>query len=421
MGDRDRVFRRRIDGKLSRVWYAWVPAPGGGVKRVSTNCTDKQAAIARAAELERLAVDPHHAAANEATTEGVLSAYLASRQRLGRAAGTLHHVRTKSGHLRRILPARVNDVTHSVVEAYCDERLHEGAARTTVKKELRVLKAALVHAARNDLFRADPNRVIPEFADDYEPRERYLQPWELVALVRELGEDARAACAAFIVATSARWGEAQRAERSDIMTRGGRTYARLRGTKTKKAAREVPIVGVAAPLLAWALERAAHEGKLFPSWGNVRRDLHAACARAGIDPVTPNDLRRTCATWLQQAGVGNELVAEVLGHEDTRMVERVYGRQSPDDVARLLEGRLETSNSRAGSLGRNVDAVPGVDPRKGEGARTRAGDALTCSPDGDPAKLAVSASRSNRALFALAPARAALIDLALRAGITVTP
>lgn len=332
----ERLFRRGL------IWYAWVPKAGGGVEKRSTLCTDKKAALIVAAQLERAAVDPDYAAQNEARLTDMTDAYLTSRERLGRSAGTMHHVRVKSGHLRRLLPDMASRVDHATVEKYIDQRLKEGARRTTIKKELRVLKASLRLGAKNGLFKADPDNVIPELEDDYVPVERYLLPWELVALVTSLKGDGRAAMAVFIVVTSARWGEAVRAERVDVVERGGCVFVKLRGTKTKKSRREVPIVGdVAQSLLDWSLGHALPSpGRLFPSWVSVRRDLHAACKRAGIPPCSPNDLRRTFATWLQQAGAGNDLIAQMMGHTDTRQVERVYGRMNSDDLARLLGERL---------------------------------------------------------------------------------
>ena len=35
-------------------------------------------------------------------------------------------------------------------------------------------------------------------------------------------------------------------------------------------------------------------------WGSVRRDLAVACRKLGVPVVTPNDLRRTFASWLVQ-------------------------------------------------------------------------------------------------------------------------
>ncbi len=67
-------------------------------------------------------------------------------------------------------------------------------------------------------------------------------------------------------------------------------------------------------------------GKLVPGWGKVNRDLKAACKRAGIDAVSPNDLRRTFASWLLQAGVTSSVVAALLGHTTTTLVDLTYGR-----------------------------------------------------------------------------------------------
>lgn len=57
---------------------------------------------------------------------------------------------------------------------------------------------------------------------------------------------------------------------------------------------------------------------------NVRRHLAAICERAGAPVVTPNELRHSCASLLSDSGVPNELIADLLGHTTTRMVELTY-------------------------------------------------------------------------------------------------
>ena len=57
---------------------------------------------------------------------------------------------------------------------------------------------------------------------------------------------------------------------------------------------------------------------------NVRRHLAAICERAGVPVVTPNELRHSCASLLSDSGVPNELIADLLGHTTTRMVELTY-------------------------------------------------------------------------------------------------
>lgn len=57
---------------------------------------------------------------------------------------------------------------------------------------------------------------------------------------------------------------------------------------------------------------------------NVRRQLVAVCKRAGTPAVRPNELRHSCASLLSDEGVGNELIADLLGHTTTRMVDQTY-------------------------------------------------------------------------------------------------
>ncbi len=112
----------------------------------------------------------------------------------------------------------------------------------------------------------------------------------------------------------------------------------IRGTKRSTRLRMVPIVGdTGRSLLEYALTYAQGEGGVpFRPWINIRRDLHVACDAVKIARCSPNDLRRTCATWLRAAGASPELIAPVMGHADTRMVERVYGRLPLEDLRRRL-------------------------------------------------------------------------------------
>jgi integrase len=367
----ERIVRRRIKGRdgvvrLSKVWYAWVPRPNGkGVHRVSTLCTDKQAALVVATKLERAAVDPGHAAAQAALTHDVLQRYVASRIRVGRSEGTLHHVRTKTGHLLRLLPEFARGITHDVVEGYIDQRLTEGVQRTTIKKELRVLKAALKLAVKNKLFADHPDAIIPELEDDYMPRERWLTPWELVALASELqkeppgkkgGDPANhAAMVVFIVATGARWSEAQRArpEHHDPAANAITLLSSKTKRITKRTSRVVPLTGVTAGLLRWAMaRRLAGDGLMFDGWSNVRRSLRLACKRAGIEPVSPNDLRRTFSKWLRNDGVTPDLIASAMGHTSSRMVEKVYGKIGPEELGTLLRERVRGGLLMAGGGGK---------------------------------------------------------------------
>jgi hypothetical protein len=116
----------------------------------------------------------------------------------------------------------------------------------------------------------------------------------------------------------------------------------VRGTKRSTRYRTVTVVSDAArSLLEYALRYAAGTGGLlFLPWASARRDLLAARKQAGIPRCSPNDLRRTCATWLGAAGVPPDLLAPVMGHADTRMVERVYGRLPVQTLASRIAAAI---------------------------------------------------------------------------------
>ena len=90
--------------------------------------------------------------------------------------------------------------------------------------------------------------------------------------------------------------------------------------------------------------------RFMDAW--ARHDLEAACARAKIDRCTPNDLRRTFGTRFRGLGVDPHVIGAAMGHQDSRMVERVYGRLPTDALAGLLASVAPTSQ-RDGGRGRS--------------------------------------------------------------------
>lgn len=319
----------------SECWYAWIATADGGTRLVSTKCIDKKAAAVRAAELERESVNPAHATQNAATIAAILDDYLDSRVRLKRADGSIHHVKVKSGHLLRLLPNLARDVSHRTMVAYVDKRQAEGARNTTIKKELRVFGAAWKLALRNELVTASLDAVMPELEDDYEPRQRALQPIELVGLAFVLPRN-RMAQIAFSVATGAETSAIARAKRSDISK--DFSSCAIHGSKRKTRERVVPVpLPWQRTLLAWALRHSdGVGGKLFSSWPNCRNEVNRACKEIGIPRCSPNDWRRTYGTWLRAEGIEPQLIGAAMGHVDSRMVERVYGRLTHEALGKLL-------------------------------------------------------------------------------------
>lgn len=350
--------------KRGQTWWATVRGPDGARKRVSTGCRDKKAAAVKANQLEHQAVDPTYRAANAATVRVACDAWLDRCVRAGKAAGTLHHYGVKLSHIARILgDITLASLNSDHVEAYIDQRTAEGAARTTVKKDLRALIALLRHAKRQGKWSGEVDRVVPEYADDYQPRTRVLSPESasklLDSLVEVRGQTPpsvarnRAAKVAFMLATGARLGEATRACREDVTE----FAVYLRGTKTDGARRTVPIVPMTRGLIDYALAGANPKGLMFGPWSAIGNMMRAACKRAGIAHTSANDLRRSLATWLRAAGIETGVIAAVLGHTTSRMVERVYGRITVDALAALVSARTEALQINATEPRRLTDGA----------------------------------------------------------------
>ena len=329
-----RLYKR---GKV--YWIAWTE--GGVTVRRSTQCTDKEAATLALRKRQRELADPTHAAASQATVESAAVLFLRSIRKTKLADGTLNMYECKAGHVVRLLGRkRLSELEHAHVFAYTEKREAETASKSTVDRELTTLRRILKHAAKLKMFNRDVDSVMPEYSSDYVPRKRWLRPEDIDAVLSHIEPGRGAALAyalafAFAVDRSAVF----RAERNDV----GKSQAYIRGTKNTNRARPVPRLSIFEKYVRFALDYADGEGALlFRKWsmGSDRRDIARACKRAGVEPFTWIDLRRTAASWLVQAGVPYEVAAKFMGHGSTIMLQKVYGQLSTEDVGRLIEERL---------------------------------------------------------------------------------
>jgi integrase len=353
-----------------RVWWCWGYTVDGDRWSESTHQRDKRAAELAAVEIERrYAADPEARTRAKLTLEKALGIVLAYQREAGKAPATIRATTYHAQHLVAHLPAKAPLASIKLVDttAYLRKRLAEGASRHTAAKELRTLTQAMRRCAKLGLFvpKVDPVHFIPdELGKVYTPRSRWLTPEEYRALLGAMDpatdkrreHDRRD----YVVAwchLGLRKSELFSIQPSDYSPT--RRELRVRGTKTEGADRLVPV----APVVADVLERRCRLKTPFPAWtdGSCTRDLAAACARAGIAPVTPNDLRRTFCSWLCQAGVPERVCAELLGHRDTTMVRAVYGhldrRSMVDAIATL--GTVATCVAAKGDLRLSEDSGGG--------------------------------------------------------------
>ncbi len=253
----------------------------------------------------------------------------------------------KGGHLTRLLGSiDINALTRDDTQSYIEARLDEGAAKETVRKELCTLRRSLEIAHERRLLTREPEGLIPRFRTRYQPRDRYLTIEQVPALLRALPPH-RQMWVLLAVFTGGRESEVANLRWEDIDWR--MQTIRIRGTKTAGSFRAIPLHQDLASTLR---KEARTEGLIVGDWQNVRRDLPAACIRAKVPTITPNDLRRTFASWLKQQGVDSAIVARFLGHRSTRMVDLVYGQ--------FDHGTLAQAMTKLPSFSRSPDCDTGV-------------------------------------------------------------
>lgn len=336
-------YRDKKTGQLRVAKVYWCRDPVSG-RRASTGARTIEGARAWRAERERRAANPHYAASHEATVgEWVKKVNALKRER--KAEGTADMYRVKLGHVVRIFgeDAPMATITPDTVDAFVTQRQGEGASNNTLGKELTGIVQICKHAKRSGQYAGDISSLRPVgFSIDYTPRRAFLRREWLPKLAKKATPEELAAVK-FIVATGARLSEYERALRLDVNTRTW--LVTLRGTKTKKSARVVPIPSIFRALLKESLPL------LEKKVARLSHVLPAACLRAKLPRLSPNDFRRTHSTWLIEHGVDKRLVADSLGHTDSRMVERVYGHADPAAVLEVMEAQLvrKPSKSRASS------------------------------------------------------------------------
>lgn len=341
---------KRLYWRGGKLWCR-VPGPAGRIVRKTTRCTDEVAASAKADEFERRYADPTHAAAAAAQLEGAVRAYIKDLDRRGRSQTTKEIAAQKCGHFLRLwgrdlTMLELAERGAQMVLEYIDTRKSEGVVQFTVKKELGHLSQVLRIARYLGVFRRDPVELFPPFfSGEHTPRTRAPKMEEFHKLLAELALD-RAAHLTFIAATGGRRKESFLAERTDVDFARG--VVRLRGTKTKKAKGDVPITRITRPMLEWALANAPGKVVLFRRWENLWRDVAAACVRAEIAKVTPNDLRRAFASWHRDAlarthgdKTAAEIVSKLLRHTTDKLAQTTYADLPAEAIGAAIEQRLQ--------------------------------------------------------------------------------
>ncbi|MEO1057041.1 MAG: site-specific integrase [Actinomycetota bacterium] len=253
----------------------------------------------------------------------------------------------------QIAGVRARDLHEDQVEDFYGRLVDDGLSRSSIAKVRNTLSITLATAARkrhSDIIDVTKHAEIPAAAAGTKKR-RSLTPDEARTLLEGLRTERNGLAFALSLRLGLRPGEAFGLHWDDVhddcinVTRGIRlTNGRAEISDDLKTDESHRTIALPDDLVAWFNDhrRAQNEERMaakewddpdivFPrslgrpsSPTTTRQQLADVCERVEITPVTPNELRHSCASLLSDEGVPNELIADLLGHTTTRMVDQTY-------------------------------------------------------------------------------------------------
>lgn len=217
--------------------------------------------------------------------------------------------------------------------------------KATANRILTILKASLNHAWREGLVASDEAwRKVRPFHNVDAPRVRYLELSECQRLINACEPDFRKLVRAALL-TGCRYSELVRLKVHDFNAAQGAVY--IRETKNGKP-RHIPLTSegnaffdeITAGKLGDELIFTHSSGEEWGSSHQIRR-LRDACKIAKIKPEASfHILRHTYGSLLASKGVPLQVIAELLGHSDTRITSRHYAHLMPSFVSDTLRANL---------------------------------------------------------------------------------
>lgn len=272
------------------------------------------------------------------TVEYLFQRYTADREVDGKDVATFRHnwkaLRPYFG------PLQPHTITDELCRQYARQRLAEGRSVGTAWTELGRLKSALSWAYKHHLTARPPNIWLPSKPPS---NGRALTVDEVERLVNSavmphvrlfiiLGIATGARTAALL---QLRW------DKVDLELRSIDLRRPQPADPLSKQVRKGRAVVYVNDWARAALSE-AYGGRLTDyviEWNGapvrcIRVGFLAAASRAGIDGISPHDLRHTAATWLADENKDMERIARFLGHSNPQVTRNVYAKP---DVATLAD------------------------------------------------------------------------------------
>jgi integrase len=234
----------------------------------------------------------------------------------------------------------ISDIDQLSIEAWVASMTRHGAGATTVLRALGVLAGVLNDGVKAKRLAVNPAKDVENLPRKTARRHIYLTAADVRRLADESG--ARRALVLTLAYCGLRWGEAvalrvrdveflrRRLSVSENAVQMGARHA-VGPTKGRKA-RSVPVPAFVLEELSPLCKDKRGADLVFPGpdGGYLHRPktqtgwFQAAVGRAGVQHITPHDLRHTCASLAVSAGVNVLALQRMLGHTSAKVTLDTY-------------------------------------------------------------------------------------------------
>nr|WP_256251236.1 site-specific integrase [Mycobacterium malmoense] len=246
---------------------------------------------------------------------------------------------------------RIADVDLAAVERWIS-KMKKTSGPTTVVRAYGVLAGILDDAVKARRLAANPSRGVENLPRKAAKRRVYLTADDVARLAIESGQ--HRALVFTLAYTGVRWGECVALRVRDIQFLRRRLSvhdnAVQLGTKhvlglTKgREERSVPVPQFVLDELAVQCEGRELDDLVFgdgttylPRPKSSTGWFQAAVKKAKVQPISPHDLRHSCASLAVSAGVNVLALARMLGHRDPSVTLRVYSDLFDSDLDAVAE------------------------------------------------------------------------------------
>jgi integrase len=236
-------------------------------------------------------------------------------------------------HLQRYLGlVRAVDIKTGLVKDYILRRRGEGAANSSINRELSCLKRMFSLALKGGTMAYVP--YIPMLDED-NARQGFVD-YDKFVILRDGLPDYLKGPLTFLFLSAWRRGEMQTLEWRDVDLAG--KIVRLRREHSKnKSTRTLPLVGELLEVMEQARRNRRLDCPLVfhrdgRPIGDFRKVWNKACQAAGLEGIIVHDLRRSAVRNMVRAGIPERVAMSLSGHKTRSIFDR-YNIVSEADLA----------------------------------------------------------------------------------------